>query len=288
MGTTTAAGLGQRDTTGSPRSRLLGAVTLLAVAVLGVLAFVLTDPDVRIHPTTGEEFGQFDAMRLLYVHVPLVVMAYLAYGLCAVASVGVLVKKTPWWDVTAHASAEVGTVFCGLVLVTGSIWGRPVWNTWWEWGDVRLMSTLVLFLMFTGYLALRRTTDDPRRQARRAAVVALVAVLDIPLVNRSVEWWENRTLHQRSTLGELKIEDLTLFTLFFGFVTAGLVLGWLLLHRFRVGWLEQAAFDHGVAAAIAERHAESDEAEVRRAVGERTAEEGPADQGGFTGGETGS
>ena len=280
MGTTTGADAGTRDTTGSPRSRLLGAVTLLAVAVLGVLAFVLTDPDVRIHPTTGEEFGQFDAVRLLYVHVPLAVMTYLAYGICAVASVGVLVKRTPWWDVTAHAAAEVGTVFCGLVLVTGSIWGRPVWNTWWEWGDVRLMTTLVLFLMFAGYLALRRTTDDPRRQARRAAVVALVAVLDIPLVNRSVEWWENRTLHQRSTLGELKIEDLTLFTLFFGFVVAGLVLAWLLVHRFRVGWLEQAELEHGVAAAIAERHAETDDAELRRALGEGAVGEGVVGEGG--------
>ena len=273
MATTTDAGLGERDTTGSPRSRLLGIATLIAVAILGVLAFALTEPDVRIHPETGEEFGQFDAVRMLYVHVPLVIVTYLSYGICAVASIGVLVKRTPWWDVTAHTAAEIGTIFCGLVLVTGSIWGRPVWNTWWEWGDVRLMTTLVLFLMFTGYLALRRTTDDPRRQARRAAVVALVAVLDIPLVNRSVEWWENRTLHQRSTLGELKIEDLTLFTLFFGFVTAGLVLAWLFLHRFRVGWLERAAIDHGVAAAIVERQSETSDAEVRRSVGEQP--EGP-------------
>ena len=143
-----------------------------------------------------------------------------------------------------------------------------MWNTWWEWGDVRLMTTLVLFLMFTGYLALRRTTDDPRRKDRRAAVVALVAVLDLPLVNRSVEWWENRTLHQRSTLGELKIEDLTLFTLFFGFVTGSLVMAWLLLHRFRVGWLERAALEQGVAVAIAERHAEIFDDEARRSIGE--------------------
>jgi len=111
-------------------------------------------------------------------------------------------------------------------------------------------------------------------------VVALVAVLDIPLVNRSVEWWENRTLHQRSTLGELKIEDLTLFTLFFGFVVAGLVLAWLLVHRFRVGWLEQAELEHGVAAAIAERHAETDDAELRRALGEGAVGEGVVGEGG--------
>ena len=125
-----------------------------------------------------------------------------------------------------------------------------------------------LFLLFLGYLALRRTTADPRHQARRAAVVALVAVLDIPLVNRSVEWWENRTLHQQSTLAELKIQDLTLFTLMLGFVVFGLVGAWLLLHRFRVGWLEQAAAEHGVAMAIAERHAELDMPDVDAAVGD--------------------
>ena len=258
----------RRDTTGSAGSRLLGVSALVGVAVLLLFAFVLTDPDVRVHPTTGEEFGQFDAVRLLYLHVPMAVLTYAAYILCAAASVGYLVRRTPWWDVTAYAAAEVGTVFCGLVLVTGSIWGRPVWNTWWEWGDVRLMTTLVLFLLFLGYLALRRTTVDPRHQARRAAVVALVAVLDIPLVNRSVEWWENRTLHQQSTLAELKIQDLTLFTLMLGFVVFGLVGAWLLLHRFRVGWLEQAAAEHGVAMAIAERHAELDMPDVDAAVGD--------------------
>jgi heme exporter protein C len=177
------------------------------------------------------------------------------------------VKRTPWWDVMAHSTAEVGTVLCGLVLVTGSIWGRPVWNTWWEWGDVRLMTTLVLFLLFAGYLALRRTTTDPRRQERQAAVVALVAVLDIPLVNRSVAWWENRTLHQRSTLEELKIEDLTLFTLMFGFLAFGLVVWWLTLQRFRIGWLERAAIDHAVGSAIADRRSETSADELDAAIG---------------------
>ena len=118
----------RRDTTGSRGSRLLGYAALVGLAALGVLAFVLTGPDVRIHPTTGEEFGQLDAVRMLYLHVPMAVLMYVSYLLCAVASVGVLVKRTPWWDVMAHSAAEVGTVLCGLVLVTGSIWGRPVWN----------------------------------------------------------------------------------------------------------------------------------------------------------------
>ena len=262
------AGRGERlGTTGSRGSCLLGCVALAGLVVLGVLAFFLTGPDVRIHPTTGEEFGQFDAVRMLYLHVPMAVLMYASFMLCAAASVGVLVKRTPWWDVMAHSTAEVGTVLCGLVLVTGSIWGRPVWNTWWEWGDVRLMTTLVLFLLFAGYLALRRTTTDPRRQERQAAVVALVAVLDIPLVNRSVAWWENRTLHQRSTLEELKIEDLTLFTLMFSFLTFGLVVWWLTLQRFRVGWLERAAIDHAVRSAIADRRSETSADELDAAIG---------------------
>ena len=254
--------------TGSPGSRLLGLTTLVGLAGLLLFAFVFTEPDVRLHPTTGEEFGQFDAVRLLYLHVPMAVLTYVAFLTCAVASAGYLLKRGAWWDVTAHASAEVGTVCCGLVLVTGSIWGRPVWNTWWEWGDVRLMTTLVLFLLFTGYLALRRTPAEPQRQARRAAIVALVAVVDIPLVNRSVEWWENRTLHQQSTLAELKIEDLTLFTLMLGFVVFGLVFAWLMLHRFRVGWLEHAQAGHEVALAIAERHEEMETLDVDAAIGQ--------------------
>ncbi|MEE2769105.1 MAG: cytochrome c biogenesis protein [Actinomycetota bacterium] len=240
-------------TTGSRGSMLLGLVALVGVVVLVVFAFALTNPDIRSHPTTGDEFGQFDAVRLLYLHVPMAILTYVAYALCAVASVGYLLKRTSWWDVAAHALAEVGTVACALVLVTGSIWGRPVWNTWLEWGDVRLMTTLILFLLFLGYLALRRATSDPESAALRGAIVALVAVLDIPLVNRSVEWWENRTLHQKSTLAELKIEDLTLFTLVLGIVVFGLVMSWLLLHRFRVGWLEQAEMNHMVDVAIAER-----------------------------------
>ena len=181
--------------TSSPKSRLLGFATLLGLVTLFVFAFFLTDPDVRLHPTTGEEIGQFDAVRLLYLHVPMAIIGpYLAPLVGAVASVGYLIKRTPWWDVTAHAAIEVGAIFCGLVLVQGSIWGRPVWNTWWEWGDVRIMTTLILFLMLLGYLALRRVVADEHKQARRSAIVALVAAINLPIINRSVEWWESLSL----------------------------------------------------------------------------------------------
>lgn len=182
---------------------------------------------------------------------------YVAPLVGAVASVGYLIKRTQWWDVTAHAAIEVGAIFCGLVLLTGSIWGRPVWNTWWEWGDVRLMTTLILFLMLLGYLALRRVAPDGQKQARRSAIVAIVAAINLPIINRSVEWWESRTLHQKSTLSELKIEDLTFFTLMMGIVVFLMLFTWLVLHRFRLGWLEKESLEQDVLTSIEERRSEA-------------------------------
>ena len=244
--------------TSSPKSRLLGLATLFGLVTLFVFAFFLTDPDVRLHPTTGEEIGQFDAVRLLYLHVPMAIIGpYVAPLVGAVASVGYLIKRTQWWDVTAHAAIEVGAIFCGLVLLPGSIWGRPVWNTWWEWGDVRLMTTLILFLMLLGYLALRRVAPDGQKQARRSAIVAIVAAINLPIINRSGEWWESRTLHQKSTLSELKIEDLTFFTLMMGIVVFLMLFTWLVLHRFRLGWLEKESLEQDVLTSIEERRSEA-------------------------------
>lgn len=214
-------------------------------------------PDERVDAATNQVIGQFDAVRLLYVHVPVVIIAYIAFGITALGSIMVLWKRSTWWDLTASASAEVGVLFCGLTLITGSIWGRPIWNTWWEWGDVRLMTTVILFLVFVGYLAYRRVITDHQIRARRSAVVGLVGAINIPIVNRSVEWWENRTLHQTSTLADAKVEDLTLFTLMFGLVVFASIYAWLLVHRFRIGWLEHQSETAGLDVAITERRAQA-------------------------------
>lgn len=243
--------------TGSRTSRALGIFCLLGMATLLLLAFVLTDPDERVDAATNQVIGQFDAVRLLYVHVPVVIIAYIAFGITALGSIMVLWKRSTWWDLTASASAEVGVLFCGLTLITGSIWGRPIWNTWWEWGDVRLMTTVILFLVFVGYLAYRRVITDHQIRARRSAVVGLVGAINIPIVNRSVEWWENRTLHQTSTLADAKVEDLTLFTLMFGLVVFASIYAWLLVHRFRIGWLEHQSETAGLDVAITERRAQA-------------------------------
>lgn len=242
-------------TTSSRATRLLGATTLVGLGLLLVFAFVFSEADLV----------QGDAVRLLYVHVPVAIISYVGFIVCAVGSAMVLWKRSVWWDITAAAGAELGVIFGGLTLVTGAIWGRPIWNTWWEWGDVRLMTTLMLFLVYVGYLAYRRTVSAAEVRARRSAIIGIVGVINIPIVNRSVEWWESRTLHQKSTLEELRIEDLTLFTLMLGLVVFGLVFAWMMMHRFRIGWLEHQADTAGLRAAMAERRAQH-AAEVDDAV----------------------
>jgi heme exporter protein C len=140
---------------------------------------------------------QGDLQRIMYVHVPAAWLAYLSFMVTFVASVAYLRTRTLRWDHLAGASAEVGVVFTGLALATGSIWGKPVWGVWWTW-DARLVLTAVMFFVYLGYLALRRSIDDPHLRARRAAVLGIVAVLQIPIVHFSVTWW--RGLHQPPTV----------------------------------------------------------------------------------------
>lgn len=247
--------------TSSKLTLALGVASLLGLAVLLVLAFVLTDPDQRVYDRGADLepllTGQGDAVRLLYVHFPVAMLTYIAFTLNAIGSIAVLWKKSTWWDNTAAAAAEVGVLFCGLTLATGSIWGRPIWNTWWKWGDVRLMTTTILFLIFVGYLAYRRTMTDSRVRAKRSAVVGLIGAINIPIVYKSVDWWQNRTLHQQSTLRERSIEDLTLFTMIFGMVVFLAIFAWLMVHRFRIGWLEHQVETVGLEAAIIERRGQT-------------------------------
>ena len=242
--------------TGSRATKLLGFSLLAGLILLCLFAFVFSPEDRRAGPE-GTPIGQFDAVRLMYIHVPSAIWAYAGFGLCALGSAVYLWKRSVWWDRLAHAGAEIGLVFCGITLLTGMIWGRPVWGTWWDWGDVRLVTTLMLFLVYLGYVAVRSTAASQTARAGRSAVLGVAGVVLIPIVNRSVEWWENRTLHQQSTLAELRIADLTLFTLVLGIVVCGLAFAWILLHRFRVAWLESEAERWAMQAAIEERRKEA-------------------------------
>ena len=138
------------------------------------------------------EATQGNVQRIMYLHVPSVWVAYLAFGVVLAASIVYLVRRLAAADRLAHASAEVGVIFTGLTIATGSIWGKPTWGTWWTW-DARLTSVSILFVMYLGYLLLRGMIDDRERGARFAAVLGIVAAFNIPLVHFSVYWW--RTLH---------------------------------------------------------------------------------------------
>ncbi len=213
--------------TGSGGTRVLGALTLVGVAVVAFLAFVATPAD--------NDMG--DTVRLIYVHVPIVSIAYLGIVTATIGSVMFLWKKSAWWDLLAASTAEVSAVFMGLTLVIGMIWGRPTWGVYWVW-DARLTSTLVLFLLLLGYQAVRRTSVDPLVRGKRAAIIGLLLLPNVVIVNRSVEWW--RSLHQEPTLLRLDptIEGLQLFTLMLAMAVVGVMFVWFAVHRFRLAWLQ--------------------------------------------------
>jgi heme exporter protein C len=143
------------------------------------------------------EATQGNVQRIMYVHVPAILVAYLAFGVVLGASTIYLWRRAAGADRLAHASAEVGVLFTGINIATGSIWGKPTWGTWWTW-DARLTSVSIMFVLYVAYLLLRAMIEDREQAARFAAVLGIVAALNIPLVHFSVYWW--RTLHQPPTL----------------------------------------------------------------------------------------
>jgi heme exporter protein C len=138
------------------------------------------------------------SQRIFYFHVPTAWVGMLAFGVLAVAAIAYLWKKDERWDWLARASAEVGTVFITLTLITGSIWGRTAWGTWWTW-DARLTTTLILWFIYIGYLMLRSYMGRTPASARSGAVLAIIGVIDLPIIYESVNWW--RTLHPQPEVG---------------------------------------------------------------------------------------
>ncbi len=143
---------------------------------------------------------QGDVYRVIYVHVPTAWLAYLAFVIVFLASVGWLWTRRPWFDALAVASAEIGVLFTGLFIVAGSIWAKPTWGVWWTW-DPRLVTTAIMFLMYLGYLLLRSLSTDFERRATRAAVLGVIAVVDIPIVHLSVLWMNS--VHQLPTVARI-------------------------------------------------------------------------------------
>ncbi len=168
-------------------------------SILGLLACGLW-VFLKLPIETSQGFPQ----KIMYLHVPSVITTYLAFFIVFIYSIAYLWKRELMFDHIAKASAEVGLIFCALVLITGAIWGKPTWGTYWAWWDVRLVTTLLLFLIFIGYFLLRMSVNDRDKEARLAAVLGIIGCLDIPIIHRSIEWAKGRTLHQPSTF--LKVE----------------------------------------------------------------------------------
>jgi heme exporter protein C len=163
----------------------------LAVLVIGLyLALVAAPPD----------YQQGESVRIMYIHVPSAWMALSVYLFIAVASAVALVWRHPLAEIAAGAAAPIGAAFTFVCLATGSLWGRPMWGTWWVW-DARLTSVLVLFFLYLGYIALVNAFDEPGRGAKAGSVLALVGVVNLPIIKFSVDWWN--TLHQPASVMRL-------------------------------------------------------------------------------------
>jgi heme exporter protein C len=147
--------------------------------------------------TAPPDYQQGDTVKIMFIHVPAAWVAMMAYGLMAVASLIGLVNRHPLADAAAKTAAPLGAVFTALALITGSLWGRPMWGTYWVW-DARLTSFLILLFLYLGYIALWNAIEDEVRAARACAILALVGVVNLPIIEFSVDWWS--TLHQGESI----------------------------------------------------------------------------------------
>ncbi|HVM54179.1 MAG TPA: cytochrome c biogenesis protein CcsA [Acidimicrobiales bacterium] len=239
----------KRSTTSSGLTISLGIAAAVALAATVTLGLTL--------PRTVE---QAEYSRLIAIHPGIAWTAYTAAVVTALASLLWLLPRTrrPSWDLLAGASAELAALFTALMLVTGSIWGRPTWGVWWVW-DARLTLSALMLALLLGYLAIRRVPAEPEVRAKRSAMTALLAVLVVPVNHFAVTWW--RTLHQDRSLDltpEDSLDGAFLGAMALGFLAMTLVYAWLCVHRFRVARLEEAREEAFLADAIEERRREAE------------------------------
>lgn len=168
---------------------ILGALSLIGVLLSIGLIFFYAPIDTI----------QKDAQRIFYIHVPAAWIGMLAFSIVALAGIVYLLKADERWDWLARASAEIGTVFLSIALITGSLWGKPIWGTWWTW-DPKLTATLILWFMFIAYLMLRGYMGRTHASARAGAVLAIIGVVDVPIIYEATTWW--RTLHPVAEIGQ--------------------------------------------------------------------------------------
>lgn len=211
---------------------IFGAITLVLIVAGLYWGLIKAPPDAF----------QGDSQRIMYLHIPSILVAYLSFFLVFVGSCLYLWKREQRDDNLAHAAAEIGVLFTALTIIEGSIWGRPTWGVWWTW-DARLTLTAILLLIFIGYLMLRALIDDESRAASAAAILGIIGFLDIPLIHMSVYWW--RTLHQPPSIlrpDKVPWENIhpeLLTALAINFVAFLLLYFYLLSLRLRLGEMRQ-------------------------------------------------
>jgi heme exporter protein C len=168
----------------------LSVATVIALCVGFYMALIMSPPD----------YQQGETVRVMFIHVPSAWIAMMGYGVVAASSAVGYIWKHPLADMSAKAAAPIGAAFTFLALVTGSLWGRPMWGTWWVW-DARVTSVVVLLFLYLGYMAIWQSIEDPIRAAKAAAILAMVGVINLPIIKFSVEWWN--TLHQPASVARL-------------------------------------------------------------------------------------
>ena len=221
------------------KTRILGVLAVIAVAAAVVVALFVVPADLN----------QGDAQRIFYIHPAAAWLAYLSFGVTAAAGIGWLWKRDLRFDSLALAGAEIGVMFTAFTIWAGMMWARPVWGVFWQWEDPRLTTTALLLALYVGYLLFRRLTDDPERRATRAAVIGIVAALDIPIIHFSVEWW--RGLHQTPTIGSpdkvLNPSAPGLFVIALVSMVAAFTLAWawLMIRRYQLARIEWQIEEHG-------------------------------------------
>ena len=218
--------------TGNKSKGILGAATLVFIIAGLYWGLVKAPPDAY----------QGDSQRIMYLHIPSILTAYLSFFLVFLGSCLYLWKREKRDDNLAHAAAEIGVLFTALTIIEGSIWGRPTWGVWWTW-DARLTLTAILLLIFIGYLMLRALVEDESRAASSAAILGIIGFLDIPLIHMSVYWW--RTLHQPPSIlrpDKVPWENIhpeLLTALAINFVAFVLLYFYLLSHRLRLSEMRE-------------------------------------------------
>ena len=216
---------------------ILGLKTVLAITT-GVMMLIDIWLIFMVAPTDSV-LGH--VQRVFYFHVPIAIMSFLAFFVVFIASLGYLIKRTPKWDAIAHASAEVGVVFVTLALLTGMIWARPIWNTWWTW-EPRLTTTMILWLIYVAYLMVRSYAPSQSKGAIYGAVVGILGFVDVPIVYYSVVWW--RSVHPSPVVGPFAqadaLDSTMAWILLYSFITFVFFFAYMVMERIELRNTEEA------------------------------------------------